>query len=157
MKVIFLDIDGVLVTRSHLMSLDASGEQITDENNHHLFDPKCVENLKRIVDATGAKIVLSSCWKMFGWDAFTALWKERNCPSEIFDFTSSKLSATRGQEIKIWLNDHVGLVESFVIIDDDVFDFNDKLMPRVVQTTWEVGLTDDATDKALSILNWLEI
>jgi hypothetical protein len=157
MKVIFLDIDGVLVTKTHLLDMQEQGKPMADSQGRHLFDPKCVANLKRILDTTGAKIVLSSCWKMFGFEVFTDMWKERGCPGEIMDFTPSKLSGTRGHEIGIWLWEHQGLVESFVIIDDDTWDLHNSQMPHVVQTTWEHGLTDELTEKVLSILNLTEL
>lgn len=159
MKVVFLDIDGVLVTKTHLLDLQEQGKRMTDAIGRHLFDPKCVANLKRILDVTGAKIVLSSAWKMFGFETFTEMWKERGCPGEIMDFTPKKLTSGRGDEIWLWLNDpdRVGLVESFVIIDDDVWDLHNDQMHRVVQTTWEHGLTDDATEKAINTLNFVEL
>src|SRR5688500_9278670 len=56
MKVVFLDIDGVLVNRKSLMK--ASGLRAT-------ADPHCVEALNAITDATSAKIVVSSTWRYF--------------------------------------------------------------------------------------------
>ena len=57
-KIIFLDIDGVLCTDEYIQALpiglpwrDAYGD---------IFDPKCVAALKRIIDETGADIVVSS-------------------------------------------------------------------------------------------------
>ena len=51
MKVIFLDVDGVLI---HNESLDGINLHIDEEN---------VKTLKEIVDKTDAKIVLSSSWR----------------------------------------------------------------------------------------------
>ena len=58
MKVIFLDIDGVLMTENHLLDLNALGKPMSIKGSH-IFDPACVENLTRIINATDAKIVLS--------------------------------------------------------------------------------------------------
>lgn len=157
MKVIFLDIDGVLVTKNHLMQLNDAGKRMTDAQGHHLFDPACVARLKRIIDTTDAKIVLSSCWKMFGPDKFSAIWADRSCPGDIIDFTQTTISGDRGHEIDIWLRANVGLVESFVILDDDVSDLFDGQMDRVVKTTWDDGLTDDDVNKAINILNFVEL
>ena len=52
MKVIFLDIDGVLKQEDY----DAE------------FQDACFARLKRIVDATGAIIILSSSWRISYWD-----------------------------------------------------------------------------------------
>jgi len=43
-NIIFLDIDGVLCLRRKM-------------------DKKCLENLKQIIDATSARIVLTSSWR----------------------------------------------------------------------------------------------
>ena len=151
MKVIFLDIDGVIVTASHLADLHASGKRVADHNGLHRFDPRCVKNFVKILDATGAKIVLSSSWKMFGKDMFDRLWETRKMPGEIMDFTVN-LMGGRGHEIARWLRDHDN-VESFVIIDDTVSDLLRNQTDRTVHTTWEDGLTNELADVAIRILN----
>ena len=129
------------------------GQPVHDAKHHHLFDPICVARLKRILDATDAKIVLSSAWRMFGKEEFRRVWLERNMPSEIIDFTPKTPSGQRGREIGIWLNDHKDEVESFVIIDDDVFDMDVNHFDFVVQTTWDNGLTDGNVEHAIRVLN----
>ncbi len=52
MKVIFLDIDGVL----------------KEEDYDAEFKDECFARLKRIVDATGAEIILSSSWRIHYWE-----------------------------------------------------------------------------------------
>ena len=66
-KILFLDIDGVLNTGSHL-SQDKYGDG---------FNPKAVANLAKIVDATGADIVISSSWKFMGLSALEQMWLDR--------------------------------------------------------------------------------
>ena len=58
MKVIFLDIDGVLNTEDTFRKMIDGFLDIE-------IDEFRVEYLKKIVDATDAKIVLSSSWKIF--------------------------------------------------------------------------------------------
>ncbi len=55
MKVIFLDFDGVMGTVYYEHILSKEGLPGNDSFGT-VFDPNCVENLKRIVDATGAVI-----------------------------------------------------------------------------------------------------
>ncbi|MDU0204361.1 MULTISPECIES: HAD domain-containing protein [Paenibacillus] len=55
LKVIFLNIDGVLVTTN---SLTPSGKYFG-----HTFDKTCVQNLIEILNATGAKNIISSSWR----------------------------------------------------------------------------------------------
>ena len=58
MKVIFLDVDGVLNSQQLFEKCEDDQLISVDEDN--------IKNLKTIVDATGAKIVLSSSWR-YGW------------------------------------------------------------------------------------------
>lgn len=64
MKVIFLDFDGVMDTAYYDNYLNYMGLQEHDKYGV-VFDPDCIANLKRIIDATGADIVVSSTWKDF--------------------------------------------------------------------------------------------
>ncbi len=64
MKVIFLDFDGVLNSEeffimSHHSADDKKGWTETDD-----FDPYAVKLLNQITKATGAKIVISSAWRI---------------------------------------------------------------------------------------------
>ena len=59
MKIIFLDFDGVMDTAYYDHVLHKEGKPGNDKYGT-IFDPYCVQNLKRIIDETGAKIVVSS-------------------------------------------------------------------------------------------------
>ena len=63
MKVIFLDIDGVLNTEQTF--IDIHNEWKVTGNRRIEIDEFRVQFLKRIVEETNAKIVLSSSWKIF--------------------------------------------------------------------------------------------
>ena len=56
-KVIFLDIDGVLNTSRWHNQVESS--KLQDEYGY-LFDPVAVANLAKIIEETGADIVISS-------------------------------------------------------------------------------------------------
>ena len=60
-KIIFLDIDGVLNTENYNLVLKRKGKICQDEYGA-LFDPNAVKQLKRIIDATNADIVVESSW-----------------------------------------------------------------------------------------------
>ena len=64
MKVIFLDIDGVLNTSQTFIGIH--NEYIEKGIRRIEIDLNRLKLLKRIVDQTGAVIVLSSSWKNFG-------------------------------------------------------------------------------------------
>lgn len=96
-KIIFLDIDGVLA----LMHKD-------HDEYGSLFHDEFVNNLQKIIDETGAKIVISSSWRKNGLVEMRNLWKHRNLPGEIIDTTAS-LYIQKGGGICFWnnkLNEH---------------------------------------------------
>ena len=66
MKVIFLDIDGVLNCemwyRRRFEELDRTEE--TGNYPFYEFDPILIDRLNKIIDNTGAKVVVSSTWRL---------------------------------------------------------------------------------------------
>ena len=72
-KIIFLDFDGVLNTQHYQRLLNYQEKAWKDEYGA-FFDPEAVLQLKRIVDATNADIVVESSWKFYGLDAMQEMW-----------------------------------------------------------------------------------
>ena len=69
MKVIFLDIDGVMNSEEHALELRdlMMAGKIEKDAYYHDWDlpcPKALEALNKIIKATDAKIVLSSTWRL---------------------------------------------------------------------------------------------
>ena len=135
-KYLFLDFDGVLNTEHYQNLLYHEGKALQDEYGAY-FDPESVEQLKRIVDATRAKIVIESSWKYLGLDAMQEMWEVRDLPGQVVDITSSSVSDQwlltanlddvdpamghcKGMEIASWLTDNAGPDAHYVIIDDDL-------------------------------------
>ena len=156
MKVIFLDIDGVL----NCGSTEA-------RCGYYLgIDDDKVQRLRRIVDATGAKIVLTSTWKD-GWDReykedqdALANYLDRKLKAEglrILDKTDDE-HHDRGAGILRWIEGRP--VESFVILDDCLFDYNEMgLLQHLVETTEgtdDGGLQNEHVQRAIEILNQQE-
>lgn len=139
MKIIFLDVDGVL-------NFDGSKEKVCVDK---------VKLLKKIVDRTGAKIVLSSDWR-YWWgkrdeDLSNLIQKLKECGMGMLSRTPVTKHCYRGAEIYQWLNEWQGeKISSFVIFDDqdDMKPFMDKL----VRTSCKIGLTDDDVERAIKIL-----
>lgn len=149
MKVIFLDIDGVLNCQS-------------SKSHCGIFvgiDDSKVKRLREIVDATGAKIVLSSSWRI-GWAP-----RNVDCDDEgrylnrklrreglcILDKTGK--SPRRPMEVYDWLQGKQ--IESFVILDDEDWNWG-HLSKHWVQTEFyddNGGLQDEHVVKAIEILN----
>ena len=62
MKVIFLDIDGVMNCQEEMLAMLEKTPK--DRDRVDLPSPAKCKLLKQIVDATGAEIVLSSSWRL---------------------------------------------------------------------------------------------
>jgi len=144
MKVIFLDFDGVItIPPKWYLKADL------------------IKNVKKIVDATGAKIVVSSSWRHDTVEQTieTMIGRPKRCPrnrmlnwliDNLYDVTHT-YRGLRGDEIKDWLDEHSD-VENYVIIDDDG-DMRDDQLYHFVQTNFEDGLTEVETNRAIKVLN----
>jgi hypothetical protein len=163
MKVIFLDIDGVLNTEVYITSFfdfcriqEMSRDAAKKEAKHYLrdefgqrFDPLAVRFLKRIIEETGAKIVLSSAWRMSGLERNRLMWEMRDLPGELIGSTPI-LNTQRGEEIHYWLSEND--VERYCIIDD-CSDMLQEQVPFFVQTDPMYGLTRSNSESVINILN----
>ena len=149
MKVIFIDFDGVLNTERYITEAIENDMPVRDKYGH-MFDYKCIDALKTIVEKTGAKIVVSSSWRYAGIKNMKDMWKDRHLPGEVIDVTlsrdSSKLDEqkriykelygehfydrTRGQEIDVYLKSHPK-IDRYVIIDDDSDMLSDQNFVKV--------------------------
>lgn len=139
MKVIFLDVDGVL---------------ITGQIDWKTPNPECIANLNLLIERTGAQIVVSSCWRS-GRTLLELrdLFHQWGVRGPVIGRTDEFME-WRGLEIAQWLKERArerGDVGSFVIIDDDA-DMGD-LLPKLVQTKFHTGLTAEDVQKAIDILN----
>ena len=150
-KIIFLDIDGVLNTEHYQGLLQYQGKPWQDEYGA-FFDPKAVKQLKRIIDATDADIVVESSWKYLGLDAMKELWKVRNLPGTIIDITPSLLGKNKGVEIASWLSKYAKQDIRYVIIDDE-YVILDSQLPHFILTNPYEGITEEQVNRAISMLN----
>jgi hypothetical protein len=179
-KVVLLDIDGVLNSVTYFKKLT---ERITrgigDEASLQqyasgMLDPDAIAELNRIIEATGAVVVISSTWRMahpmihiarmlrfrgfVGNIIGSTPDLENGVKTPAFakfieenpDHRDAKEGRCRGNEIQAWL-DAVPVVKSFVILDDD----SDMahLEPRLVKMANGLGLTSEDADRAIEILN----
>lgn len=82
-NVIFLDFDGVMDTAYYDLYLTKHGMEEKDRFGV-VFDPDCVRNLGKIIEQTGADIVVSSTWKYFmSLDDFHEMWEFRKLPGKV--------------------------------------------------------------------------
>ena len=150
-KILFLDFDGVLNTEHYQGLLQYQGKPWQDEYGA-FFDPKAVKQLKRIIDATDADIVVESSWKYLGLDAMKELWEVRNLPGTIIDITPSLLSKNKGVEIASWLSKYAKQDIRYVIIDDE-YVILDSQLPHFILTNPYEGITEEQANRAISMLN----
>ena len=152
MKILFLDIDGVL-NNNLTRTITFDGWCFVDDY--------LVKRLKQIIDATGAKIVLSSTWRD-GWNRknesenkpyFNQLRdKLKEYGMKIWDALPLPMRPKRSIAITEWFELHKDLdIESFVILDDwyDMGIYRDHL----IQINGGIGLTDEDVNEAISFLN----
>jgi hypothetical protein len=163
-RLIFLDIDGVMATDF------SAGNR--DENHDHMFNPKAVEHLNSIVHKTDCYIVISSSWRKRDLQWIRKVFEERGFkyPDRIvgetmrgYEFVekAAHLPIPRGVEIKAWIDLFVRKVEGkgfinnafqYVIIDDD----SDMLLEQkdhFVRTDTFKGLTEIESAKVIYIFN----
>ena len=150
-KILFLDFDGVLNTEHYQSLLQYQGKPWQDEYGA-FFDPKAVKQLKRIIDATDADIVVESSWKYLGLDAMKELWEVRNLPGTIIDITPSLLGKNKGVEIASWLSKYAKQDIRYVIIDDE-YVILDSQLPHFILTNPYEGITEEQANRAISMLN----
>jgi hypothetical protein len=128
MKIIFLDIDGVLTSEK---SRDLS-------RNWKSFSPESMETLNYITGISGAKVVITSTWRIkYDQEELSKIFKSQGISADIIGCTRN-LGLERGIEIDEWLKRHKGKIESFVIIDDG--SDMDMHSDRLVMTTFREGL-----------------
>lgn len=149
-RVIFLDFDGVLNTEEYLAQLTISGKPTKDAWGH-LFDPRAIANLGKILDATDSVIVISSSWRwIHRLGSLRMMWEIRELPGEILDALPCDVQyISRGEEIEHWLETHGR--PDYVIIDD-LDEFLPSQRARYVETNPIIGINEADAQKAIEIL-----
>ena len=140
----FLDVDGVLNTLDSLGGGEEDSNIILDRVSGSPLERRCLSNLVHILDRTGAKIVVTSTWRLFP-DMMQFLtktvndlykhsqaWQEQGKGQSIegaekdqsvfigctTDDGAPPFGGGRGQEVRIWLESHPEC-DRFVVLDDD--------------------------------------
>ena len=153
-KYIFLDFDGVINT--------PKGK----------FDKNAVTNLRRLLERTDAKVVISSTWRLQGMEYIQQLWQEYQLPGEVIDLTPScnstnfsnvdgqeewqGLHGCKGLEIAEWLRLNAKEPYQYIILDDEE-DFLFSQREHLVKVEGSKGLDKADVKVAIQILNTKEI
>ena len=166
-KYLFLDIDGVL---NHEEWFEKRVYDIKNKQRweQECFDPLCVERVNRILNSTGASLVVSSSWR--NNPNLKYIFNIVGLPIE-FDVTPNFVNIdddinywpSRGQEIDKFIESHE--CDNYVILDDDIDFTEDQIKnhfvhccPTYVQSikednSWNTGLTEEKAQLAIKILN----
>lgn len=125
-KIIFLDIDGPMIPmRAYYLPKQTKIVSV--------FDPCAVGLLNRLLQFSGAKIVISSTWGTQGRKVCADLLrKNKISPTHLHKdwITPRKMSSARHHEINWWLRDHPDVVD-YVALEDE--DLHVDLVPKAVQ------------------------
>lgn len=152
MKVIFLDVDGVL-------NCTKTERQI---HKMRFVDTRKMLRVREICERTGAKVVISSSWRdgaledanpwdKHMWKALIDEFDRHRIP--VIGMTPFAPDRWRGDEINMWLKLQEEPVKDFVIVDDIVCDLTRFVsVGRVVQTVDAWGLTKAKMEECIKIL-----
>jgi len=139
-SVIFLDVDGVL---NSMRTPSWMGEDWDIPLARYLTQ------LRRIVDETGADIIVSSSWR-----EHPAAMRKLEVALMVFELRIAGqtpiCNLDRPREIQQWLADHPS-VKHYVILDDELWMWTDEQVNKVAYTTAN-GLTADVAQIAINIL-----
>lgn len=135
MKVLFLDIDGVVNCAT------------TAQRHRGLIgiDPLMAFTVGKIVLDTECEVVLSSTWRLMA-DSLEEVNKQ---VYKVFDITPSLPGEYRGDEVKAWLAEHPE-VGRYAILDDSTDFYPDQ---PLFKTSWQVGITDEIAKEVTEYLN----
>lgn len=147
--VLFADVDGVL---------NSFESQSWGTAPRALLLPECVKHFNSIIEATEAKIVLSSSWRYYILSGhmtvrgFEYLLRSHGVRGELIGHTCADDEADeRGEQIRLWKRTNLGTLHPYVVIDD----FDDGISSRglnFVQTNGAIGLTEADARRAIELI-----
>lgn len=177
-RVIFLDVDGVLLASGAVDTIVVDGVALPAKNRVQEgdFSAQALGSLRSIVQQTGAVIVLSSEWRRTEElrSSISAVLRSQDIPT-FKDWTPifqprpeiQKVNAIyawcerRAREIGKWLKDHPD-VNAWVALDDLDFEWADSVRQagtpwmkiRSVHTNDKICLTEDDATEAVRLLQY---
>lgn len=170
-KVLFLDIDGVLNSNEHDKTMPngkaghAPGLWEDATQDIVRWCPMMLARLRRIVARTDCRIVISSNWRVhyppahmvwkwkqmfgvYGWTDAPVIGATLKLPQKFGQVLNGE-QTFRGEEVRLWIKEY-GPVPAYVCLDD-----HENFYPKqpLVQTDPDVGLQDEQVERCIEILN----
>ena len=142
MKVIFLDIDGVVCLHSS-----------KNPNDEEIFDADSCRRLKEIIDAMDCKLVLTSSWRLYSESTRSMFFqfKKYGIYKEHF-LGKTPLCGERGDEIMAYLKSHPQ-ISVYVALDDQPFYCSKFPNDLLVLTLAETGITEEVKQLCIEKLD----
>ena len=162
MKVIFLDVDGVINLNYWLQSHQKEISYGT------LIDKEKIELVAKIVHKTGAELVMHSGWRFWFDNDMQPIRKEAQNLIDLLlesglsiyamtpDLTTEEIRKTKmfskvkASEIFLWLKQNPNIDKWIVLDDIDLH--NDELAIRQIRTNPEIGITYKDVERAIEML-----
>jgi len=140
MKVLFLDIDGVLNCRS----------SFNRQGTREIIEEDMVERINRVIEATGCSVVVSSTWRiLMPLEELKRVLGGHGFLSEAIIDATPHLTR-RDDEIATWLESNLG-VSKFAVVDDSIDDLT-GVSDQLVRTSFETGVLDEHTEQLIQML-----
>jgi hypothetical protein len=134
LRVLFLDIDGVLNSHRTALALGGVPHDLTPAGVA-MLDPVALALVRNLCRAAGLSVVVSSSWRILHhWDA---IGRALNLPT--MGATPRSPTGFRGDEVAAWLAEHPE-VKAWAVVDDDC-DFHPAQASRFVRVDGEEGLS----------------
>lgn len=150
-----MDLDGVVNSQDYFFGVRRPEG---DRELRKMIDPETIPHLNQIIERTGALVVISSSWRLvhrlpdirgaLNHHGFVGKVVSKTGYSREGDSTNR-----RGLEIQAWIDAEECASDEprgFVILDDSR-DMG-RLLPYLVNTTWEHGLLAEHVEPAVKIL-----
>jgi len=140
-KIVFLDVDGVL-------------HSIRVTRQEQLFNAQKMGLLRRILNASGAQIVLSSAWRRTAptLRMAYAMLQKHGIATPIDITPDYGLCGKRSAEILTWVDKYQ--IKDWIAIDDmDLNAGEPRMRPHFIKCNPLVGLTNDLVEQSINILN----
>lgn len=165
MKLLFLDIDGVLNSSDWVRRRTVSPDPFASPSElaKFLIDPKAIARLNKVLERTGAMVVVSSAWRKGSsqaWmDTKEMLYSAGLKPWTIVGRTpnmdtkmgSLYVAPDRGDEIGKFLDEFRKPVEAFAAVDDIAM-LSKRVEGHLVRTDISDGLLDEHVERLVGLL-----